>query len=829
MDMEIIINKIPQQLQYEIFGFVKLKPKSKIPFEKDWQNNPYSYNEIQSWIAQGGNYGVQGGYGDLIIIDADTELLRQLVRERLPETFTVKTPRQGYHFYYICKDIRKKIILRKDNVHLGEIISQGAQVVGAGSIHPDTGTEYEVINDAVITEISREQIFTELMEYIRFDFPSKDPEIEINNISILEILNKNNIQTKHIGDQLVCGHPIHGSTNKKNFVVHPGKNVWHCFRCNSGGGILLLIAVLEQIIECHEAHPGVLRGGKYKKALSVARTKYSIEIKSSIVDQNSILLSEDQLLNLEGRIKAISKEVPRTKLPELLNPILKELARTNIAQQDAILKYTIKKHFELNNEDLKSYEKVLKSFRKEPEDRKDNKSPTKKELLEILNDEENSRTIHPAQDFTEGIMTFTVKIKDTPCLIASDKRFFTFQDAEKEGFILRHNTVDTTRFSYKGIKSFIEIARSVNTLSLYNKVYEYIKQFIHFPDESYLNYVTLWVIGTYIFMIFRYYPYVWLNAEKGSGKTLLMEILSAIAFNGELITNPTESVIFRDITNNLNTMFIDEVDQLRKRDKETYGSIIRLLNAGFSKAGVVKRVEQTSKGRFVVKTYIAYSPKMFAGINEIDDVLQDRTVRIPLLRKKDNEIVQRYKETDDILKLQQSIRDDLYIFALNHAREIAEIYHTEGDVIEGMSHLNNREFDIWEPIFLLANMVDTQYGTTKLTDMMEALSKKSAEEKQSDDVSQNETYKLLNLLKAMLDELSPINQDNDIRMYDAEKVFEYFKANDDFDWIQRTNVLTRRLKKVKVVSEQKRIDGVKKRVYILKMAEFQDLCERFKI
>ncbi len=53
---------LPMQLQSSGFGFVKLHKKSKIPFEKNWQNKPYTYKEIQPWIVQGSNYGVLGGY-----------------------------------------------------------------------------------------------------------------------------------------------------------------------------------------------------------------------------------------------------------------------------------------------------------------------------------------------------------------------------------------------------------------------------------------------------------------------------------------------------------------------------------------------------------------------------------------------------------------------------------------------------------------------------------------------------------------------------------------------------------------------------------------------
>ncbi len=826
--MEIVKNIIPQQLRKDGFGFVRLKPQTKIPFEQNWQSNPHSFNEIQAWIDQGGNYGVLGGHGGLIIIDADTEELTVLIKSCLPGTFTVKS-RRGFHFYYFS-DIEKKIVLKKEGGHYGEIISKGSQVVGPGSVHPDSGNLYDVVNDVDIVEVSREQIYSELVEYIQIDPPQIDAEIEIENINVVDVLNKKGIQLHHVGGQLICGHPVHGSTNNNNFVVHPEKNVWHCFRCSTGGGALTLIAVLEGVIQCNEAVAGRLRGDKFINTLRLAKDSYGLDVKIKSQNQAETILSEDKVTDLEARIKAIPADTMPVKIPALLDSFLKEIAILNIAQGDALLKHTIKDHFNFTNDDLKSYEKVLRCYRKEPKENEARKSLSQADLIEILHDEQGNMTIHPAQDYTDGMMVFMVKVKDTPCLVTSDRRLFPLEEASQEGFVIKHSTVDTSRFSAKGVTAFLDSKYEVSISGLYEKILSYVRLFIRFPDESYLSYISLWVMGTYVFMIFRYYPYVWLNAEKASGKTLLMEVLSAIAFNGELITNPTESVIFRDISNNLITMFIDEVEQLRKRDKDTYGSLISLLNSGFNKAGVVKRSESTGQGGFVVKAYSAYSPKMFAGISEIDDVLQDRTVRIPLLRKKDDEMTQRYKGTPEILDRQRDIRDDLYVFALTYGKDLAEYYHKEGpDGIEGLGHLNNRELDIWEPIFLLANVIDSQASSLNLTGKMEALSKQSLEEKQSDSVSQNETYKILTVLKAMLDEVTPLSEDGDFRTFEADRVLEYFKKTEDFDWIEKTQALTRRLKRVKVASDQKRVEGEKKRIYTMNVKEFSDLCERFKI
>lgn len=566
--------------------------------------------------------------------------------------------------------------------------------------------------------------------------------------------------------------------------------------------------------------------------LTIARSvgRYEPEVEDQ--EDSSALLSQQQVNEIKKRVEAIPKETAATDLPVLLNPILEEVAELDMAQGDAILHNIIKGHFGSvwKNGELATYAKVLKSYRKDAKDEQDPSSLGKDDLLKKLDEAKDIKLIHPAQDCIDGQMIFSVRAQDTRCLVTSNKDIFPLEAAISAGFHLKHDSVDEGRFSPKGLSSFLKGGYEVNIADIYQKVYDYIRRFIVFPDERYLTYLALWSIGTYVFMVFRYYPYVWLNAEKGSGKTLLMDILSKIAYNGDLTTNPTESVIFRDISNNLITLFIDEVERLRKREKDVYGALMSILNVGFCKTGAAKRSEKNGNGSFSVKSYNVYSPKCFAGINEIDDVLQDRTVRIELLRKKADQEVERYKESKEISDLQQSIRDDLYVFALSNAKALSELYNKEG-AIKGLGHLNNRELDIWEPILLLANVVDMNRSSLNLTGLMENLSKQSLQERQADNNDQNETCKILSTLRAMLEdsEVMPSSQDGNIKEFVALEVLSYFKCNEGFDWMDKTNHLTRRLKKVHIKSEQKRVNGVKQRVYIINLKEFEDWCERFNI
>ncbi|MBR9702961.1 hypothetical protein GOV10_02920, partial [Candidatus Woesearchaeota archaeon] len=67
---------IPWQLQDDSFKFCLIKPREKGPYEKGWQTIPryhYQDKKLLGHLKEGGNYGVRGGHGNLIVIDADIQ------------------------------------------------------------------------------------------------------------------------------------------------------------------------------------------------------------------------------------------------------------------------------------------------------------------------------------------------------------------------------------------------------------------------------------------------------------------------------------------------------------------------------------------------------------------------------------------------------------------------------------------------------------------------------------------------------------------------------------------------------------------------------------
>jgi len=156
-----MLNKItiPPQLQNPKFRFCLLKTKSKVPFEKNWANNGYKFNDSKliSWITAGGNYGVIGGYGDLVILDKDTDELPIDLK-----TFCVRTGSGGMHFYIITDYKNNHVFING----MGEVRAKNYQAVAPGCIHPN-GKKYIIEKDLPIATIERE-VFQELIrDYIR--------------------------------------------------------------------------------------------------------------------------------------------------------------------------------------------------------------------------------------------------------------------------------------------------------------------------------------------------------------------------------------------------------------------------------------------------------------------------------------------------------------------------------------------------------------------------------------------------------------------------------------------------------------------------------------
>lgn len=290
------LRRIPPQLRKKDFRFVRIDIGSKKPFERGWNvpggSTNYSIDDPKflSWVGSNQNYGVVAGVGGLIVFDADglMRLTELGVMAEMPESFAVKTGGGGLHLYYLS-DLDQKMIMYDRSLldegkplHLGEVQSRGFQAVGPGSIHPN-GKAYQIVKDLPIAMLDATMLKAILSKYVDYGFDEAPAEKKRLRVVMVDPNIHDPFDGCRVEDVLYPGDakrntrtirgssPVHGSTTKNNFEVDLRENTWRCWRCGSGGGPALAVAVREGVLRCDQARAGILRGDLFKRTVEAAR------------------------------------------------------------------------------------------------------------------------------------------------------------------------------------------------------------------------------------------------------------------------------------------------------------------------------------------------------------------------------------------------------------------------------------------------------------------------------------------------------------------------------------------------------------------------------
>ncbi len=289
------VERIPWQLRRPEFRLAPIWSGQKRPFEAGWtKDRNYQFDDpiFLAYLEAGHNYGILTGIGGLIVFDGDQwdRLVELGITDRMPATFTVRTGGGGIHRYYICPDLvdtlklfDKELRDEKGNpLHLGEVQALGAQVVGAGSLHPSM-RRYQVEADLPIAEISKDDLLNLLKADVLFNWSNgskakasrvrrashfDDP---FEGVSVEDVLHP--IKAVRRGDVLQGEHPVHRAKHGSNLMIDTRRNIWYCWRCGSGGGPALATAVAAGLISCEQAHKKALRGDLFNAVVKYAREK----------------------------------------------------------------------------------------------------------------------------------------------------------------------------------------------------------------------------------------------------------------------------------------------------------------------------------------------------------------------------------------------------------------------------------------------------------------------------------------------------------------------------------------------------------------------------
>lgn len=353
-------------------------------------------------------------------------------------------------------------------------------------------------------------------------------------------------------------------------------------------------------------------------------------------------------------------------------------------------------------------------------------------------------------------------------------------------------------------------------LDVYDNINFILKKYMDLSDSNY-RLVTLWIIGTWLHERFETYPYLFLNAMKGSGKTRLLKIIKSFGMDGDMLNSMTEAVLFRTT----GTLCIDEFEGVTRQGKE---GVRELLNSCYKKGTKIKRMTKRKvlgQDQQVVEEFEIYRPIAMANIWGMDDVLGDRCLQI-ILEKSSNKQKTRlveFWENDVIYVTTLNFLDSLRKCSLCSVVTIKNIYTEWNNYIYNCMYnytnynnnnnnnnntnyihlfnkikdldIDGRFLEIGLPLFLIASLINDEILDEVLKDFINII-----KVKKEDNLTENSDISLYDFLSQ--------EQENNNFQYVGEltkKFREFLQTNED--WLN-DKWMGRAFKRLNLIIEKKR-------------------------
>jgi hypothetical protein len=302
-----------------------LVPNSKLPLTKNgFKDATTDETQINAWWTKtpDANIGIcVGPTSNLFIIDVDNkggkngngELAKLIeVNGPLPETYIVRTANNGFQHYFTFP----KAAAFKTQLAEGVDLKFNGYVVAPPSVV--NGRTYEPASSMMShpAELSqnwvmqcakpfREDLSTQEWDALKRRTSNGPSFCEKHAIGMVDVMPELRA-ARNTGNGVLLKHPVHGATGDGNLSVSVSKNLWHCFRCDSGGDPITWIAVREGFIDCADAGP--LDKETFKRCKKVA-------VRDGLVRDDS----DSSGLSVETRSSMLRNDDPEI-ISDVLNP-----------------------------------------------------------------------------------------------------------------------------------------------------------------------------------------------------------------------------------------------------------------------------------------------------------------------------------------------------------------------------------------------------------------------------------------------------------------------------------------------------------------------------
>jgi putative DNA primase/helicase len=235
---------------------------------------------------------------------------------------------------------------------------------------------------------------------------------------------------------------------------------------------------------------------------------------------------------------------------------------------------------------------------------------------------------------------------------------------------------------------------TVDTGALLDTVVGELGRYMIMPGAS-RDAVALWVLLTYCRDTFFVLAMLAIQSpQKRCGKSTLLILLHKLASRALLVANLSPAALFRLVEKYSPTLLLDEADAWAKENEELRG----LLNCGHTKETAhVVRVEGEA---LEPRVFNVFCPKALAGIGGLPDTIEDRSIIVPLKRRRPDESVEK-------LRLDRLNLTHVRRLAVRWAADSAAALRAADPAVP--TELHDRAADNWRPLLAIADLAGGEW------------------------------------------------------------------------------------------------------------------------
>lgn len=288
---------------------------------------------------------------------------------------------------------------------------------------------------------------------------------------------------------------------------------------------------------------------------------------------------------------------------------------------------------------------------------------------------------------------------------------------------------DEKLFSQQGIKVYVRGER-VKPQVLFEQLCEVVDAFIDFnqsigTQQEMCECIACFMLATWFVEAFNVVPFLWINGDKGSGKTQLATLISRLGFLGQMLLSSGSFASLRDLADNGACLCFDEAENLDNPKADPNKR--EILLAGNRRGSTVTLKKQGKDNKWENQYVNMFCPRVFSAIERPDAVLASRSIIIPMIRTLDKK-----KGNADIWDSgtwphePQKLLDSLWSVALANFSQVSSV----DSKVKELSPLVGRALEPWKAILAVALWLESK-GVSGLGERMNQLSLKYQKQRES--------------------------------------------------------------------------------------------------